>query len=80
MIDIEKRIEAIEAARVGVLDTFIENKIGPEEAMTLLTSLLVTIYEKMAENNDRDNFTNVMGQCYDAYVALTYTNGSETMQ
>lgn len=67
MMDLETRLNQIETARVGILDTFIENKIQPDEAMTCLTGLLIQVFKGMVRNNDRETFLHIMGQCFDAH-------------
>ena len=78
MSNLEKRLDTIEAARIGILDTFVDNRVGPEEALTCLTGLLVQVYVQMVNDNSRENFLNIMGQCYDAYGEIV--NNKETLQ
>ena len=70
MKDVEASMEKIEAARKGVIELFIENEMEPNEALTLLTGLLTQIYFDMVQNNSRENFVNVIGQCYDSFLLL----------
>ena len=67
MRDIDASVEKMDAARKEIIGLFIEKSVDPQEALSLLSGMLVQIYFDMVENNSRDNFTNVMAQCYDAY-------------
>ena len=70
MKDIEASLEKLEATRKGVIGLFIENEMEPNEALTLLTGLLTQVYFDMVENNSRENFVNIIGQCYDAFLLM----------
>lgn len=70
MRDMEASIEKINAVRKEIIGLFIENEVDPQEALSLLSGMLVNIYHDVVENNSRDNFTGVMTQCYDAFVLI----------
>ena len=67
MRDMDASLEKMDATRKELIGLFIENNVDPQEALSLLSGMLIQIYFDMVENNSRDNFTNVMAQCYDAY-------------
>ena len=71
MKDYSESIEKIDAVRKDIVNLFIENEVAPNEALSLLSGLLVHIYYDVVENNSRDNFTEVMTQCYDAFTLIT---------
>lgn len=71
MRDIDASIEKIDSVRKEIIGLFIENEVDPQEALSLLSGMLVNIYHDVVENNSRDNFTNVMTQCYDAFVLIS---------
>ena len=77
MSDLEKKLDKIEAARVGILDTFIEHQMNPDEALTCLSGLLIQIYIEMVTDKRKEKFVEIMGQCFDAYLE---TKQEETMQ
>lgn len=70
MRDMEASVEKMDAARKDIIGLFIENEVDPQEALSLLSGMLVQIYYDMVENNSRENFTDVMTQCYDAFLLL----------
>lgn len=70
MRDMEASVEKMDAARKDIIGLFIENEVDPQEALSLLSGMLVQIYYDMVENNSRENFTDVMAQCYDAFLLI----------
>lgn len=66
----EEVVERLDNVRSDLFFSMKENELQPNEALTLLTSVLVQIYENFVENNSKENLLDVMGQCYDAYVLL----------
>ena len=70
MRDVDASIEKIDSVRKDIIGLFIENNMEPNEALSLLSGMLVQIYYDMVENNSRDNFTDIMSQCYDAFVLI----------
>ena len=70
MIDMEASVEKMDATRKEIIGLFIENEMEPNEALSLLSGMLVQIYYDMVDNNSRENFTDVMTQCYDAFLLL----------
>ena len=70
MKDVGESLGRIESARKDVIGSFIENELEPNEALTLLTGLLTQIYFDMVQNNSRENFVNIIGQCYDSFLLL----------
>jgi hypothetical protein len=67
---IEETVERLDNVRVDLFNSMSENELKPNEALTFLTSILVQIFSEFAEDNSRNNFTNVLGQCYDAYTLI----------
>ncbi len=70
MRDVDASIEKMESVRKDIMGLCIENNMEPNEALSLLSGMLVQIYYDMVENNSRDNFTDIMSQCYDAFVLI----------
>ena len=70
MRDMEASVEKMDAARKDIIGLFIENDMEPNEALSLLSGMLVQIYYDMVENNSRENFVNIMGQCYDTFQLI----------
>lgn len=68
--DMEKVTERLDNVRVDLFSSMSENELKPNEALTFLTSILVQIFTDFAEDNTRKNFTDVLGQCYDAYTLI----------
>jgi hypothetical protein len=66
----EEVVERLDNVRSDLFFSMRENDLQPNEALTLLTSILVQIYDNFVENNSRENLIEVMGLCYDAYVLL----------
>lgn len=77
MSDLEKKLDKIEAARVGILDTFMEHRMTAEEGLTCLSGLMIQIYVEMVTDKSKEKFIDIMGQCFDAYLE---TKQEETMQ
>lgn len=67
---IEETVERLDNVRVDLFNSMSENELKPNEALTFLTSILVQIFSEFAEDNSRNNFTNVLGQCYDTYTLI----------
>ena len=67
----EDVIDRLDNVRRDLLHSMAENEMEPDEALTLLTSMLTQIYYTFVENNSRDNFTDIVGQSYDAYKLIT---------
>lgn len=80
MIDREKQLDKIEAARVGILDTFIEHRILSNEALTCLAGLLIQVYVEMMTDKSKEKFVEIMGQCFDAYELTSSTEGLGSIQ
>lgn len=83
MSDLEKKLDKIEAARVGILDTFMElmeHRILPNEALTCLAELLIQIYVEMVTDKSKENFVAIMDQCFDAYELTSSTEGLGSIQ
>lgn len=70
MKDREQVIERLDAVRRDLLHSMAENEMEPDEALTLLTSMLTHIYYNFVENNSRENFTDILGQSYDTYALI----------
>lgn len=70
MKDREQVIERLDAVRRDLLHSMAENEMEPDEALTLLTSMLTQIYYNFVENNSRENFTDILGQSYDTYALI----------
>jgi hypothetical protein len=68
--DMENLSDRLDNVRVDLFSSMSENELRPNEALTLLTSVLVQIFTEFAENNTRQNFTDVLGRCYDAYALV----------
>lgn len=71
MNEVDAVMEKIEAMRTGVIDVLADNRATPEEAMTLLSGLLLMVYHQVVNDKSRENFVNVMTQCYDTLVLMT---------
>ena len=67
---IEETAERLTNVRKDLFASMHENDIEPNEALTLLTSVLIQIYDNFVENSSRKNLIDVMGQCYDTYQLL----------
>lgn len=70
MKDREQVIERLDAVRRDLLHSMAENEMEPDEALTLLTSMLTQIYYNFVEDNSRENFTDILGQSYDTYALI----------
>ena len=70
MRDYDESVEKLESVRRELVDLFIKHEIDPQEALSLLSGFLVQIYQDVVENNSRENFTDVMTQCYDAFTLI----------
>lgn len=77
MSDLEKKLDKIEAARVGILDTFMEHRMTAEEGLTCLSGLMIQVYYDTVTDKSKEKFIDIMGQCFDAYLE---TKQEETMQ
>jgi len=77
MIDREKQLDKIEAARVGILDTFMEHRMTAGEGLTCLSGLMIQVYYDTVTDKSKEKFIDIMGQCFDAYLE---TKQEETMQ
>lgn len=77
MSDLEKKLDKIEAARVGVLETFMEHRMTAEEGLTCLSGLMIQVYYDTVTDKSKEKFIDIMGQCFDAYLE---TKQEETMQ
>jgi len=77
MIDLEKKLDKIEAARVGVLETFMEHRMTAEEGLTCLSGLMIQVYYDTVTDKSKEKFIDIMGQCFDAYLE---TKQEEMMQ
>jgi hypothetical protein len=62
--------ERMDSVRYDLLKSMQENDLGPNEAMTVLTSTLVEIYANFVENRSKENFTDTLAMCYDAYILI----------
>jgi len=80
MSDLEKKLDKIEAARVGILDTFIEHRMTAEEGLTCLSGLMIQIYVEMVTDKSKEKFIDIMGQCFDAYELTSSTEGLGSIQ
>ena len=69
--DMEAVYDKLDAVRRDLLHSMAENELEPNEALTLLTSVLIQIYGTFVENNSRENFVNILGQSYDTYALIT---------
>ena len=70
MRDMEASVEKMDATRKEIIGLFIENNMEPNEALSLLSGMLVQIYYDMVENTSRDHFTDMMTLCYDAFLLI----------
>lgn len=77
MSDLEKKLDKIESARVGVLETFMEHRMTAEEGLTCLSGLMIQVYYDTVTDKSKEKFIDIMGQCFDAYLE---TKQEETMQ
>jgi len=80
MSDLEKYLDKLKAARVGILDTFIEHQMNPDEALTCLSGLMIQIYVEMVTDKSKEKFIDIMGQCFDAYELTSSTEGLGSIQ
>ena len=77
MIELKKKLDRIEAARDGILDTFIDQRIGADEGLTCLSGLMIQVYYDTVTDKSKERFLDIMGQCFDAYLE---TKQEETLQ
>lgn len=68
--EILKSIEKIESTRRDILDLLMKNDIEANEALSLMTGMLIQFYCGLVENVSRDNFIGTLTQCYDAFQSL----------
>ena len=59
--------DKIDNTRYAIIELMDEHDIQANEALSLLSGMLVQFYRGLVENQSRDNFVSVMTQCYDVY-------------
>lgn len=69
--EMEHAVEKIEATRHSIIDLMAENDIEPNEALSLLSGMLIQFYCGLVEDASRDNFVGTITECYDAYTLLS---------
>ena len=68
--EILKSIEKIESTRRDILDLLMKNDIEANEALSLISGMLIQFYCGLVENESKESFLNTLEQCYDAYQLL----------
>lgn len=68
--EVLKSLKKIETTRNEILDLFTKNDIEANEALSLISGLLIQFYCGLVENESKENFIRVLEQCYDAYQLL----------
>ena len=69
--EMEYAVKKIEATRHNIIELMAENDIEPNEALSLLSGMLVQFYCGLVEDASRDNFVGTMTECYDAFSLLS---------
>ena len=74
---LKQSAEKIDNTRYAIIEVMDEHDIQANEALSLLSGMLVQFYRELVENQSRDNFLSVMTQCYDVYDLIeTESEGS----
>lgn len=68
--EIAKSIKKIETTRNEILDLFTKNDIEANEALSLISGMLIQFYCGLVENESKENFMHTLEQCYDAFQLL----------
>ena len=67
---LEQAVERINVTRREIIDAMDENGIAPNEALSLLSGMLVEFYSEMVVDANREDFISTLGQCFDTYTLL----------
>lgn len=68
--EVLKSLKKIEATRRDILDLFSKNDIEANEALSLISGLLIQFYCGLVEGESREDFVRILLQCYDAHQLL----------
>ena len=78
----DARAERMTNAKIGMIEAFQDCKLTIPEGMTVLTSLMVQLYDDLYPNDTKADYLETMEQVYDAYMQIKQLldSGTQTLQ
>lgn len=78
----DARAERMTNAKIGMIEAFQDCKLTIPEGMTVLTSLMVQLYDDLYPNDTKADYLETMEQVYDAYMQIKqlFDSGTQTLQ
>lgn len=64
-------VDKIEEGRLAILNMLMANEFEADEALTMLSGMLVQFYVGLVQDQTREKFVDTLGQVYDTFELLS---------
>lgn len=63
-------VEKIATTRQEILRILLENDIEANEALSLMSGMLIEFYDGLVEDATKQRFLKTIGECYDSFLLI----------
>lgn len=68
--EMQHSVEKIATARQEILQMLFDNDVEANEALSLLSGMLIEFYDGLVEDATKQRFLKTIGECYDSFLLI----------